>query len=397
MKSKTAKNTAPSRIASMSGTRDGEDAIRAMTIWTVENRIAMTRSQGIGSIKGSVRRVVIRLDTDSGLSGYGEAAPWAAFSSTLESCVGALSTHFWPALRGAWLSERPAINRALDTLVTGNPEAKAAVDTALHDIVGRACRLPIYELLGGRFRKRIPLSFSIANPDLDADLELAGRLYGEGIRILKVKTGFLDHSEDLRRVRAIREALPADLDLRIDYNQGLEAFGALKALREMEQFALTFIEQPLPAHDWQGMAHLTARLDTPILADESVFDPRAALVAAQCRIADGFSLKLMKAGSLAAASQIASVAGHAGLGCYGGTLWEGPIALTAATHLIASHPQVNLGCEFYMPQFVFDPEELEASLTVEDGHVVVPFGHGLGIDVNEDILDAMAVEKLTFS
>jgi len=342
----------------------------------------MKRSQGVGTIADTTKRIVIRIDSDCGLSGYGEAAPWAVFSGTTEAGIAALVTYFWPVIVGQDIAALPKIMAACDRAAVGHSEAKAAVEISLYDLVGKSSGLPVYQLLGGKAQDRIPFSFSLANPDLDQDLEFATEMYGQGSRIFKIKTGFVeDHREDVARVSRIRTHLPDDVDIRIDYNQGLDAFGAVQKLREMEQFRPTFIEQPVKAHLWDVMADITNRIETPILADESVFDERTAFRAAQARIADAFSVKVMKAGGLSKVKLIASIAEQAGILCYGGTLFEGAIALNAAAHVIVATGNVSLGCEFYMPKYVMDPTELEAHVHIEDGFVYPPEGPGLGLDI----------------
>ncbi len=263
--------------------------------------------------------------------------------------------------------------------------------------------------IGWKFPK-ITLNKRVAQIDIDPEimgnnyenvLSVAGdarlvltEMYAQGSRIFKIKTGFVaDHREDVLRVSRIRSHLPDDVDLRIDYNQGLEAFGALQKLKEMEQFRPTFIEQPVKAHLWDVMADLTKRLDTPILADESVFDDRSAFGAAKARIADAFSVKVMKSGGLSKGRAIASIAEQAGIPCYGGTLFEGAIALNAASHLIVATENISLGCEFYMPKYVMDPHELEAEMIIKDGFVHPPDGPGLGLIIDEDVLDRTSIKK----
>nr|WP_319516937.1 enolase C-terminal domain-like protein [uncultured Cohaesibacter sp.] len=367
----------------------------SMTLWLVENKIAMKRSQGVGSIANTIKRIIIRIDTDSGISGYGEAAPWAVFSGTTEAGVAVLANYFWPEVKGQKVADIPKIMKACDRAAVGHPEAKAAIEMALYDIVGKASDLPIYQLLGGKVKDKIPFSFSIANPDLEADLELTSRMYEEGSRIFKIKTGFVeDHDEDVRRVARIREHLPDDTDLRIDYNQGLPAFGALQKLKQMEEFRPTFLEQPVKAHLWDVMADLTANLVTPILADESVFNAASASDAVQRKIAKAFSIKIMKAGGLANGRAIASIAEQAGIPCYGGTLFEGAIALNAAAHFIVATENMSLGCEFYMPRYVMSPDELEASVDIRDGYVYPPEGPGLGLTIDEDAINRTSIETL---
>ncbi len=369
--------------------------VTGMTVRTVENRLAMTRSQGSGTVRRTVRRVVVSLETDAGVVGWGEAAPWTVFSGSVESAAAALHIHFRPLVIG-----RPAhaVRSILDDCrraLACSAEAQAALEMALFDILGKSLGVPVHRLLGGAVRTSIPLSFSLADPDLEADLRRVRDLTGEGIGIFKVKTGFLSHAEDMRRLEKIRATAPAKANIRIDYNQALSPIEAARCCRDMEQFSLGFIEQPVAAQHWDCMAELARNLATPLLADESVFTPEQALAAAGRRIADAFSVKLMKAGGLLPAQSIAAIAEAGGIACYAGTLWEGAIGLAAGAHFVAATPAVTLGCEFYMPRYVFDPTQCEATLDVADGRVQVPTGPGLGIDVDEDVLDSITTERLT--
>jgi muconate cycloisomerase len=180
------------------------------------------------------------------------------------------------------------------------------------------------------------------------------------------------------------------IDLRLDYNQALEPFGAIKILRDVDQFAPTFIEQPVPRHNLDAMASFVAALDTPVLADESCFDARDLVEIIRLKAANAISVKLMKAGGLLKAQGIMAIADTAGLPGYGGTLWEGGIGLAAGTQLIAATPGISLGCEFYMPHHVLTEDVLEERVANRNGHVVVPEGPGLGIRVTEQSVRANA-------
>jgi muconate cycloisomerase len=274
--------------------------------------------------------------------------------------------------------------------LAGHPEAKAAVDMALWDIAGKRAGLPVYALLGGKVREVLPLSFSIANPDFAEDLERAKELFAGGHRILKVKTGYLAHADDLKRLEALRGALEG-LDLRVDYNQGLAPYDALRKLRDIERFAPTFIEQPIPRGQEATLAALTAALDAPVLADESVYSPVEMLRAAEGRWADCVSIKLMKAGGFGPARAIDAIAAAAGMPSYGGTLWEGGIAGAAGVHLLSCLPNCSLGAEFYMPGYSLVRDICPDPLSTGGGFVRAPDGPGLGVTVDRAALLAQTV------
>ena len=302
----------------------------------------------------------------------------------------ALDVYLRPVIQGKPVRRIRSLMAELDKALVGHMEAKVAVEMAMLDIVGKGVGLSVADLIGGRVRDRIPLSFSIADPDFAADLDRMRAMVPAGNVIYKVKTGVKPHREDLDHLEAIRTEFGAKVDLRLDYNQALKPFGAIKILRDVETFAPTFIEQPVPRDNLDAMASLVLALDTPILADESCFDSRDLVEIIRLKAANAISIKLMKAGGLFKAQGIMAMADSAALPGYGGTLWEGGIGLAAGTQLIAATPGISLGCEFYMPHHVLTEDVLEQRVPNENGHVVVPDGPGLGIRVTEHSVRANA-------
>lgn len=368
------------------------DRIARLRITRIESAIAMRRAHGSGTIAATVGRVILRIDTEEGLTGLGEAAPWAPFGNTADTAAAALDGPLRAVLMDADPSRIAALAAEMDHALAGHPEAKAAAEMALWDIAGRRAGLPVHALLGGAVRETIPLSFSIADPDFGADLERAQAYAAEGLGILKVKTGFAGEAEDLRRLEALRSALPA-VELRVDYNQGLAPHEAMRICRALDGFGLGFIEQPVPRGQERTLAALAAALDTPVMADESVYDAAGMLACAHGLWADCVSIKLAKAGGILAARAADAVAAAAGLPTYGGTLWEGGIALAAAAHVIAASPNMSLGCEFYMPRWVLARDVTAEPFPYAGGAVRVPRGAGLGVTLDEEALRAQTVAE----
>lgn len=359
-------------------------------LFFIESPIKMARLQGVGNVKGSVKRVLIELTASDGVVGWGEAAPWEVFTGTAEAAFAAIDVYLRPAILGKPVRRIRSLMMELDRILVGHAEAKVAIEMAMLDIVGKSAGLSVADLLGGRVRDTIPLSFSIADPDFAADLDRMRAMVPAGNVIYKVKTGVKSHREDLAHLEAMRAEFGDTIDLRLDYNQALKPFGAIRVLRDVEAFAPTFIEQPVPRDNLAAMASFVAALDTPILADESCFDSRDLMEIVRLEAADAISVKLMKAGGLFKAQAIMAIADTAGLPGYGGTLWEGGIGLAAGTHLIAATPGISLGCEFYMPHHVLTEDVLEERVANRGGHVVVPEGPGLGIRVSEQSVRANA-------
>lgn len=371
----------------------GDLRITDITVHLVAWPLRMKRRHGVGDIEHSMPGVILRIGTDGGIVGWGEAAPWAVFTNTAEASATAIARYFKPLLIGADPMRVTTLMRGIDKAVTGQGDAKAAVEMALLDIAGKRLGAPVSTLLGGRHRERIPLSVSIANPDFDEDLDFARDVVARhGVNIFKVKTGFTSHAEDMRRMARLKEVLPATADIRVDYNQGLDPWDAIRQLKEIETFAPTFIEQPVKRHQRAAMAEITRALDTPIMADESVFDPIDAVELVRDRFAKLVSIKIMKAGGIARAREVAAITEAAGITAYGGTMFEAGLAIAAGLHLVSATPNIALGAEFYTATFVMGVEILATPIRIEAGETVVPDGPGLGVTVDED-----AVRRVTIA
>ncbi len=347
-------------------------------------------SHGSGDVAG-INVAILEIVTDTGLTGWGEASPWPVFTGTAEGCAAALHVHLRPHLIGQDPVQVEKHMSMAEKVVVGHPEAKAALEMALLDITGQISGLSVCELVGGKLRDDMGMSFSVANPDFDADLTDIAAMWEDGVRIFKFKTGFADHKFDLMRLEKMRKIFGDEADIRIDYNQGLPAYDAVRCIRDLEAFRPTFVEQPVKMHERETLAHISHVIDTPIMADESVFDPRGALYGAQFRIADIFSLKIMKSGGIRRALEVAAIARAAGIEIYGGCMFETGLAHAAGTHLMAAVPDLLLQCEFYMATYYAEDDILTEAFPVRHGRVHVPQGPGLGVQVDPDKLTHYSV------
>jgi muconate cycloisomerase len=362
----------------------GEVRIAAVAIFVVRWPLKMKRRHGVGDIEHSLPGAIVKITTNAGILGWGEVAPWSVFTGTAEANATGIHHYLRPHLIGADPLQVSALMRRVERALTGHSEAKAAVEMALLDIAGKHFGAPVAQLLGGYYRREVPLSVSIANPDFEEDCAFAKQLAAGGISIFKVKTGFASHREDIRRLERLRADLPAHVDLRVDYNQGLEPWDAVRRLRDIEVFRPTFIEQPVRRDERAALAAITRALDTPIMADESVFTPAEAIEMVRGQIADLVSVKIMKSGGIARAREIAAIAEAGGIAAYGGTMFEGGLASAAGLHMVAATPNISLGAEFYTSTFVLGAEILRTPIAIRNGASLVPTGPGLGVDVDEE-------------
>lgn len=352
-----------------------------------------THSHGSGDVSG-INAALLELSTDTGLAGWGEASPWPVFTGTVEGSAAALQTYLRPHVMGEDPVQVTRLMHVADSALVGHSEAKAALECALLDLSGQIAGLSIAEMAGGISRKEFMLSFSVANPDFDADLEDVARLWEDGVRLFKLKTGFKDHGFDLMRLERLRAIYGDEIGLRIDYNQGLAAHDAIRTVRDLEAFRPDFVEQPVKRHERAALAAITRAVDVPVMADESVFGVVDAVEGAHLRIADIFSLKIMKSGGIRRCLEVAAVARAAGIGVYCGCMFETSIAHAAGAHLAAALPELTLGCEFYMSRYFASADIANPKLPVSDGKVRLPQGAGLGVRPDPDALARHRVELL---
>lgn len=351
-------------------------------------------SHGSGDVSG-IHAVLCELITDSGLTGWGEASPWPVFTGTVEGNAAALHLHLRPHVVGRDPTLVEPILAEAERALVGHPEAKSALECALLDITGQIAGLPIAELLGGRHRDKMPLSFSVANPDFDAELDDLAEIWDSGVRIYKLKTGFADHAFDLMRLEKLRALYGDAIRLRIDYNQGLGARDAIRHIKDLEVFRPEFVEQPVLMHEREVLAEITRAVDVPIMADESVFNVNDAQRSAAMRIADIFSLKTAKSGGLRRCIEIAAIARAAGIDVYGGCMFETSIAHTAGAHLMGAIKDLSLGCEFYMSTYYAETDIAAEKFQVSGGFVHVPRTPGLGTSPDPDLLARYRTQLLT--
>ena len=269
-------------------------------------------------------------------------------------------------------------------------EAKAALEAAWLDLAGKVLGKPVWQLLGEQCRSTIPLSVSLANPDFDQDKALVERLVDDKVGLVKLKTGFKDHAFDMLRLEYLQTQHP-ELTIRVDYNQGLSVEAALKNVPEIDQLAPSFIEQPVAHYEFDAMAQLRDLTKTPLLADESVFGPHDMQRAIREKICDGVSIKIMKSAGMVQGMEVAKIAADADLPAYGGDMFESGLAHLAGVHMIACTPNISLGCEFYQATYYLNQDLMDAPFPIVDGHVIVPAGPGLGMDVNQKMLDLHTV------
>ena len=286
---------------------------------------------------GSVRaleEVYVRLLTDEGVAGHGEARGNSHYltGDTLDRVAAEILQHLGPRLVGRDPRDWHALLADLDRAVVGAHGARSALDIALHDLIGQLYRLPVFEMLGGAVRDSLPSNQSIFYGPPDTAARQAAAYVAEGFRFLKIRAGLRPFQRDVDRIRAVREAIGPDVSLAIDLNRAWTAREAVTHLRRLAPFDLAYVEQPVDYRDLSGLRHVTQHTDIPIMADESVQSLDDVLVLARDRVVDLLHLKLIKLGGIAGLWRAAAIAETAGLELMIGQTNEGGLATAAAAH-----------------------------------------------------------------
>ena len=344
----------------------------------------------------AAHRVFVRATLEDGVVGYGECGTLEGAGSsggsvavyseeTQPGSLAVLVRQIGPALSGLDASNLAGVHRAIAEVTLLNPQARAGVDIALHDAVGKSLGVPAHVLLGGAYRDRIALAQSVGVRTDQEVVDGARRVVDDGFHVVKLKGG-RDINEDVRRIELIRSAIGAAFPIRLDANAGYRTYDEIiLALSRAQSLGLNELEQPLGRYDLFGMKRLAADLITPVIADESVFFAHDAMNLIRMEGADALNIKVQKAGGLQPAIAIDHLANAARIGVLVGAVQETGIGTAASLHLAAA-------CRFLpyasdcRTHLVFEHTLLRSTLRIEDGYAHVPQGPGLGIEVDETAL-----------
>lgn len=338
--------------------------------------------------------VVIRVHTDGGLIGLGEASPIASTDAdTQASIVTAVHERIAPRLMGLDPCALPQLQARLETALPGNYCAKAGVDIALHDLAGKVLGVPVYQLLGGRAHDAITnreIDLWIDEPNRMA--EAARAAYAEGVRTFEIKIG-TDLVRDVEWVRAVRKATGPQALLRVDCNDGYSAGTALPALRRMEAPELQYIEQPLPRWDMEGMAALASALDTPICADQGAYTLHDVFRLLRHSAADLVCIKIGRSG-LAGAAQMQAICEAAGVRCTMGSMLPLGIGAAAIHHfgVHARNVDWRISGIYGSPMDYYTADVVRGTTLDQDGVVRLTEAPGLGVELDEAALARFAAE-----
>jgi muconate cycloisomerase len=333
--------------------------------------------------------VIVRLRSDDGIEGIGEATTIGGLSygeESPESIKLNIDTYLAPALKGMDAINIHGAMQVLNKVARGNRFAKSALETAMLDAQAKRLGVPLVTLLGGAVRTELPVLWTLASGDTARDIEEAESLLAaRRHHTFKLKIGRRALRDDVAHVSAIKRALGDRARVTVDVNMAWNEAEAATGIAALEAAGIDLIEQPIARDNRVGMARLAARFVVPIMADEGVNGPEDAMEFARLGAADVIALKIAKSGGIHGVLRTAAVGDAAGIALYGGTMLEGSVGSIAAAHAFCTLPQLAWGTELFGPLLVKDDIVVERP-AFREFNLQLPAGPGLGLAIDEDKL-----------
>ena len=331
----------------------------------------------------SVNDLIVKVTAEDGTEGYGEAPPTAVITGdTKESIEAAIRYYIAPTIKGMDLEDLPAIMQKLEKCLAKNTTAKAAVDIALYDLYAKLQKKPLFRLLGEKepelVKTKLETDLTISVNETEEMVRDSLLAVEKGFHVLKVKVG-KGGAKDVERIREIRNAVGKDIVIRVDANQGWTREEAVSTITAMEDAGLgiELVEQPVSYHDFKGMQYVTAQVETPILADESVFSYEDAVRLMEEKGADLINIKLMKTGGIHEAVRICDAADQFGVKCMIGCMLEAKISVNAAVEL-ACAKKIITKIDLDGPVLCSE-DHILGGATFEEKNITVSDAPGMGI------------------
>jgi len=314
----------------------------------------------IGTLSAA-NNVALRITTDSGIQGWGEASPFAPITGDTQESNFVNARLLALTIKGKDPLAVEARMQEINAATVGESSLRSAFDMALYDILSQAAELPLYALLGG---ERRPMRTDVT----------IGKVGRPGLA-------------DVEHVAAVRKQAGPGVAIKVDSNQGWDYPTAVANLRAMEPYGLQYSEQPLAAWDYANLRRLREKVDTPICADESLFDDKDALKLVSMGAVDYLNIKLGKSGGIGTALRMDAIARAAGSKCMIGCFAESRLGLTAAAHLACARPNITfLDLDSV---YILKTDPVQGGIIYDEvvgGGITLPDSPGLGASISEEFL-----------
>ena len=327
--------------------------------------------------------LIVRVEAANGLVGWGEAASAPLMTGdVLPGMVAAVKDHLAALVTGQDAMQHAELAERCSRALLHNTGAKCALDMAIHDLVGRQLGVTLADLYGGAVREAVKPMYLLGNPRVEDDVAEARRKLTEGYRFFKLKIGIKPPLEEAAAAVAIRRALGAGVALCVDANMGMSFADARAFAERAHEAELLFMEQPLPADDFEGMAALARVSPIPLNGDESIDGVASLRTLHRLGAIQGANIKTIKMGGVGATVRALGVCRELGLHItLASKIAESSIAAAALVQLGSIAPNLDWGLS--TSQHYLAEDLTDVPIAIERGDIRRPRAPGLGLEVNE--------------
>ncbi|RPF52091.1 muconate/chloromuconate family cycloisomerase [Aquisalibacillus elongatus] len=330
--------------------------------------------------------VLVRLDLSSDIQGIGEGTTPGIWwnGESVETMKLVIDQYIAPLLVGEDPRYIDQLLQKLDRHIRQNSFAKAAVEMALYDALGKYYQVPVHQLLGGACHRSLNVRWALASGTVQGDIEEGKQLVDQGhYQVFKIKSGKEAPEDDVERSINIAHGLSGTSTIGIDPNGSWSRLIAKTSMEELNEAGIDFLEQPLPPEDYEGLSELVDMKKVPIMADESVCSIYDAYHLAQLKGADIFSLKIHKFGGMHKTLKVGAVAESSGISCFGGTSLESSIGTAACLQVFSCIRSLDYGTEIFGPDWLAD-DIVTKPLRPANSKLYLPDEPGLGVELKEE-------------
>lgn len=330
--------------------------------------------------------VLIKIELSNGVVGIGEGTTPGIWwnGESVETMKLVIDKYIHPLLINEDITYIERILQRMNRQIRANYFAKATVEMALFDALGKLYKVPVHQLLGTLYQDRVPVRWALASGTEKGDIQEAKAcIVNKEYVNFKTKSGKELPEEDAKRNLRIAEGINGISSIGIDPNGSWDRNTTIKWMEHFFDAGIDFLEQPLAPYDMEGAAMLVDMKKVPIMADESLSTVEDAYTLAKEKAANIFSLKIHKSGGMKNTIKIAGIAEAAGISCFGGTSLESSIGTAACLHALVTLPNLDFGSELFGPRWLLD-DLVKQPLKIKDGFIHIPDKPGLGVEIDEE-------------
>lgn len=363
-----------------------ENSIRQVELYRLSVPLIEPFITSLGK-EEAAENIIVKILTEDGLTGFGECSPFMPVNGESQDTCLVVGQYLARALKGMNAGSIEDCIKRMDRVIYGNSSIKSAFDIALYDIAAQQAGVPLYQFLGGQNNKTMITDYTVSLDEPGKMAADALKIKEQGFPAIKVKLG-KDGKEDIKRIRAIREAVGTEIPIRIDANQGWKVKEAVETLNALKEFNIQYCEEPIAKWKFMRLKKLRQKSPIPIMADESCGDVHDAERLIELGACDMMNIKLGKSGGIFRGLQMVRMAEKANLHLQVGAFMESRLGMTAFAHFALCSPII----EHYDfdTALMFREDPVKGGIVyAKNGTITLPETAGLGATLDEGWMEKM--------